>query len=111
MALSNQATISIQVNVQNMQGIRNLQRGLQSLVSQIRTIQRNPGIRSGTGSGLTPAQQARQQAALNAAQIRGAAQVGAAMTKAATQTKNAQSGVVNAMARSLKAAMNLAGAQ
>jgi hypothetical protein len=106
MALSNQATITLQVNVQNMSGVRNLTRALQSLKSQIMQIQRNPSMRSGTGAFLTPAQQVRQNNALQRANLAHQLQmqrlqnrINADQTRAANQNAAAQIAAANRVAR------------
>lgn len=86
MALTNQATITLSVNVQNMAGLTSLTKGLQSLRSKIMAIQRNPAIRSANGVQQSPAQQIRQQAAL----VRAQTALSNAQQRAATAAAKAQ---------------------
>lgn len=85
MSLSNQATINLAVNVQNMAGLRSLTTGLMALKTQIIAIQRSPTMRSASGAVGTPVQQARQAAALQAAHIKGLAQIKGAQAQLTTQ--------------------------
>jgi TP901 family phage tail tape measure protein len=104
MALSNQATINLAVNVQNMAGLRSLTTGLMALKTQIMAIQRSPTMRSANGAVGTPAQQAKQAAALQAAQIKGLAQIKGAQAQLTTQAGK----LAAAQARLAKASQNAA---
>jgi TP901 family phage tail tape measure protein len=131
MALTNSATIQLTVNVQNMAGLRSLTLGLQALRTQIMAVQRNPAMRSATGS-QTPAQAMRAQFAVQraaqaqqlviqrqadraqAAAIKGQAAIASAAQRGAAQQVKAGAAVVRAqastrtaMAQSIRSALGL----
>lgn len=98
MAVSNEATITLAVNVQNMAGLRSLTTGLMRLKTQIQALQRSPAIRSASGIN-SAAQQTRQEAA----QIRATAE----LTRAQQSLARVQGTVAKSGREQAKGAMTL----